>query len=287
MRTTRRRLAELGHQRTPWQRLGRQPVSMLLRMPWPLFLAALASLYLLEVAIFSLIFQLDPGGLTGQAPMGMPASLAFALQNVFIASLSAIEVSSPFCFVFGTLELVVGLLTTAIVTGLVFLRFLQVDAPLRFSRVLCLTARDQGHLLCRFVTDDCSYWLNVSYALFCFVDEEVEPGLVQRRVHSLPLLNATTPQLHRTATLSHRLSPESPIVRLGLEGLRRGHGALMALVAGSDEVTGAPLLQVQHYGLDDLRPDCVFEDLVVEDSRGLRRIDASAIDRIRPIQPAA
>ncbi|MEI7666830.1 MAG: hypothetical protein WCI65_12360 [Synechococcaceae cyanobacterium ELA263] len=79
----------------------------------------------------------------------------------------------------------------------------------------------------------------------------------------------------------------SPIGRLGLVGLRRGHGALLALVAGSDEVTGAPLLQLQHFDLDDLRPDCVFEDLVVEDCRGLRRIEASAIDRIRPIQPAA
>ncbi len=125
----------------------------------------------MEVLIFSLLLQLDPGSLAGQAPIGMPASLAFAMQNIFIASLSAIEVTSPFCFVFGTLELLIGVLTTAIVTGLVFLRLMQVDAPLRFSRVLYLSARDQGLLHCRFVTDDCSYWLNVSYSLFCFVDE--------------------------------------------------------------------------------------------------------------------
>ena len=277
------RLAELGHRRTPWQQLGQRPVAMLLRMPWPLFLLALATIYLLEVLLFALIFQLDAAGLQGQGPMGLPASVAFALQNLFVASLSAIEVSSPFCFLVGALELVVGLITTAVITGLVFLRFLQVDSPLRFSRVICLSHWQGGHLFCRFISRESHHWLNVSYSLFCFIDQEIEPGVMQRRVLPLPLLNEATPQLHRTATLCHRLSPDSPLVQLGWEGLSQGNAALMALVEGTDEVSGSPLLQVQHYGLESLRPGHVFRDLVVLDASGRRRVDDRQLDHIQPV----
>jgi hypothetical protein len=32
----------LGHQRSPWTSLWRQPVSMAMRLPWPLFFLAMA-----------------------------------------------------------------------------------------------------------------------------------------------------------------------------------------------------------------------------------------------------
>jgi hypothetical protein len=105
----RRHRLTLGHQRSPWTSLWRQPVSMALRMPWPVF----------------------------------------------------------------------------------FLRFTKVDAPLRFSSNLCLSCSPGGHLSCRFVTGDPTYWLRVSDSMVLFLDEEIEAGVVQRRLHSLPLL-----QLH-------------------------------------------------------------------------------------------
>lgn len=273
----------LGHGRTPWHRLRKQPMAMLLRMPWPVFLATLAVIYAAEVLVFSLLFALDPAGLRGEPPMGLPASLVFAMQNLFVASFSTLEVVSPWSLVIATLELVVGLITTSLVTGLVFLRFTRVEAPLRFSRYLCLTGPPEGHLLCRFLSEDPSHWLNVSYGLFLLVDEAIEPGVIQRRVHPLPLLNGSTPQLHLTATLAHALGPESPLVRLGKEGLEHGKAALIAMVEGTDEVTGKPLLQVQHYALADLRFDHVFADLVREDAGGRRSIDPAALDRLRPL----
>ena len=51
-------------------------------MPRLLFLPALGSVDLVEVLIFSLLLPLDPGGLAGQVPMGMPASLVFAMPSL-------------------------------------------------------------------------------------------------------------------------------------------------------------------------------------------------------------
>ncbi len=273
----------LGHQRSPWTSLWRQPVSMAMRMPWPVFFLAMTLIYLAEVLIFALAFQLDAGHVEADGAMGVPASGIFALQNLFSASFQSARVSSPYTLGLAAAQRIVGILTTAMVTGLFFLRFTQVDSPLRFSRQLCLSVWPDGHLSCRFVTADPSYWLKVTYSMVLFVDEEVEPGVCQRRIHPLPLLNAATPQLHLTAVLSHRLTPDSPLVQLGLDAIARASGAVMVLVEGSDEVTGSSLLQVHHYRLEDILRGRTFADLVSEDGQGRRRVDFGALDRTRPI----
>lgn len=89
------------------------------------------------------------------------------------------------------------------------------------------------------------------------MDEEIEPGVVQRRLHSLPLLNSSTLQLNVTAGLSHVLSGESPLVRFGLEAIQRASGAS---------------LEGQ-----------VFADLVSEDANGLRRVNLDALRSTRAI----
>lgn len=273
----------LGHQRSPWTSLWRQPVSMAMRMPWPVFFLAMTLIYLAEVLIFALAFQLDAGHVEADGAMGLPASGIFALQNLFSASFQSARVSSAYTLGLAAAQRIVGILTTAMVTGLFFLRFTQVDSPLRFSRQLCLSGWPGGHLSCRFVTADPSYWLKVSYTMTLFVDEEIEPGLWQRRLHPLPLLNATTPQLHVTAVLTHRLTPESPLVQLGLDAIARASGALMVLVEGSDEVTGSSLLQVHLYRIEDILQGRTFADLVSIDSRGRRLVTLEALDRTVPI----
>ncbi len=256
---------------------------MAMRMPWPVFFLAMTLIYLAEVLLFAVAFQLDSGHLEADGAMGVPASGIFALQNLFSASFQSARVNSLYTLGLAAGQRIVGILTTAMVTGLFFLRFTQVDSPLRFSRQLCLSSWPDGHLSCRFVTADPSYWLKVSYAMVLFVDEEIEPGLWQRRVHPLQLLNAATPQLHLTAVLSHPLTPESPVVQLGLEAIARASGALMVLVEGTDEVTGSSLLQVHHYRMEDIREGRKFADLVSVDSRGRRLVDVEALDRTQPM----
>lgn len=280
---SRRRRLSLGHQRSPWSSLWRQPVSMALRMPWPVFFLAMTSLYLVEVVIFALAFQLDGSHLEGDGTMGLSSSVVFSLQNLFSASFQSAKVTSIYTLALAALQRIAGLLTNAMVTGLFFLRFTKVDAPLRFSRNLCLSFWPGGHLSCRFVTGDPTYWLRVSYSMVLFMDEEIEPGVVQRRLHSLPLLNSSTPQLHVTAVLSHGLSAESPLVRYGMEAIRRASGAILVLVEGTDDITGSPLLQLHHYRIEDILEGQVFADLVSEDASGQRRVDLDALHRTRAI----
>ncbi len=90
-------------------------------------------LYLAEVAIFALAFQLDGRHLEGEEAMGLPSSVVFSLHNLFSASFQSARVTSIYTLALAALQRIAGLLTNAMVTGLFFLRFTKVDAPLRFS----------------------------------------------------------------------------------------------------------------------------------------------------------
>jgi inward rectifier potassium channel len=257
---------------------------MAMRMPWPVFFLAMTLIYLAEVLFFALAFQLDHRHLEADGAMGLPPSGIFALQNMFSASFQSAKVTSIYALGLAAGQRIVGILTTAMITGLFFLRFTQVDAPLRFSRNMCLSSGPGGYLSCRFVTADPSYWLKVSYSMVLFLDEEIELGVWQRRVQPQPLLNASTPQLHLTAVLSHRLTPDSPLVRSGLEAIRKASGAVMVLVEGTDEVTGGSLLQVHHYRMEDILEGRKFADLVSEDSSGRRLVDFDALHLTQPMR---
>lgn len=65
---------------TPWQELWRQLLAALIRMPWPLFFASMALIYLAEFALFSLILGFDTMHLEGDAPMDIPKPIATASQ---------------------------------------------------------------------------------------------------------------------------------------------------------------------------------------------------------------
>jgi hypothetical protein len=179
------------------------------------------------------------------------------------------------------------LITLSTLTAVVFSRLSSNEAPLVFSRHLCVSSLDRGHLFCRFVTADPSQWLNVSYTLSLIYDDEPEPGLWQRRVVPLATLNSGTPQLSQTATLSHGLDESSPIAQIGLDGLIRRNAVIVPLVEGVDEVTGSGLLQTHLYSVKDILVGYRFADLVSAGKDGRRRVNIQMLNSVHPIQATA
>ncbi len=266
--------------RTPWHLLWNQPISMLVRMPWPLFLGTVVGLFLLEMSLFWLLFRLDATGIDGAESSRLPRAMVYSLQTLLGTSFGSFTPLSTWALSLSAIECLTGILTTAVVTALFLARLLQTEAPLIFSKQLCLSSLPSGNLFCRFVTHDPSSWLNVRYSLSLFLDVELEAGIWQRKIVPLKLLNPETPQLSLTATITHPIDEDSPLRRLSLEQLRHGKALLVYLVEGTDEITGTPLLQIQSYGCDDISIDRKFADLVGVGRKGERRVFLERLDRI-------
>jgi hypothetical protein len=275
-----------GNYLTPWHELWRQPLAAMIRMPWWLFFATMVGIYLFEIAIFALILSLDRTHIVGNAPMGMPKSLAFAVEAFLANSFSGLSPDSAFTYSVAVLNLISGLITLSTLTAVIFSRLSSNEMPLIFSRHLCASSLDSGHLFCRFVTNDRSQWLNVNYTLSLIYDDEPEPGLWQRRIVSLETLNTGTPQLSQTATLTHSLGHSSPITAFGLDSLIQRNAVIMPLVEGIDETTGSGLLQTHLYAIKDMLVGYRYGDLVSTDKNGKRRININKLNNVVAVKEA-
>jgi len=252
---------------------------MLIRMPWPLFLASMVGLFAVQVAFFWLLFHFDEANVSGVEAMELPKSMVYSLQTLLGASFGSFEPSSRYTLAVSAVESLAGILTITVVTALFLARLLQTEAPLIFSRTICVSSlADGGHLFCRFATLDPSSWLNVSYGLSLFLDVEIEPGCWQRKIVPLELVNPGTPQLSLTATITHPIDARSPFRQLKLDELRRAKALLVYLVEGTDEITGTPLLQIHSYGCDAIAVNRRFADLIEIDGDGVRRVRIERLD---------
>jgi inward rectifier potassium channel len=271
------------HRYTPWYQLWRQPLACLIRMPWPLFFLAMGLIYLAELLLFSSILWLDRQHLMGNPPMGLPRSFVFAASAFFANSFNEITPDSPFSYGVGMVDMISGLITLSTLTAVVFARLSRYESPLNFSRHICLSRLEAGgHLMCRFITREPSQWLNVSYSLSLVFDDEIEPGLWQRRIVPLELINPGTPQLSQTATLIHSLAVDSPILWLGLEELQCRNAVIIPLVEGIDESTGSTLLQTHLYRMDDVQRQRRFRELVSTDPNGKRQVHLERLNVLMP-----
>jgi hypothetical protein len=275
----------LTDSRTPWHLLWNQPISMVIRMPWPLFLVTLVGVFLLQVGLFWLLLHLDESSIDGAGPAGLPVPMVYSLQTLLGASFGSFTPNSSYVLAVSALESITGILTITVVTALFLARLLQTEAPLIFGKKLCVSSLADGHLFCRFATYDPSSWLNVRYSLSLFLDVAIEPGIWQRKIVQCKLVNPETPQLSLTATITHPIDAESPFRQHSLDQLRRAKALLVYLVEGTDEITGSPLLQIHSYGCDDIAVDHRFTDLVSIDPKGGRRVFIDRLDEIAPVDP--
>jgi hypothetical protein len=270
------------NQHTPWYELWRQPLAAMIRMPWWLFIATMVGIYISEIIIFGLMLGLDAKHIVGEPPMGIPKPFAFSVEAFLNTGLNGLAPDSQFTYWIAVLDLITGLITLSTLTAVVFSRLSSNETPLIFSRHICISSLDNGHLFCRFATTDRSQWLNVSYTLSLIFDDELEPGLWQRRIVPLVTLNTGTPQLSQAATLTHELDESSPIIRMGLDGLLQRNAVIMPLVEGIDETTGSGLVQTHLYSTKDIMLGYRYGGLVSTDKKGQRRVNMQKLNNIVP-----
>jgi len=143
----------------------------------------------------------------------------------------------------GVVGSLVGLVFTALATGLVFVRFSRVRGRVVFANKVCIgrTAGDT-HLVVRVGNGRSNQIFDAQFrlALIQTVRPEGEPVLY--RSEDLKLVRDNAPNLQRAWNLMHRIDEKSPLFGLTLEQLKAREAELHIAMTGTDETT----LQVVH-----------------------------------------
>ena len=255
-----------------------------LTLTWPRFFAAVTLAFVLLNAAFAGVYSLEPGAIRNAD--GFADRFFFSVQTLGTIGYGVMVPATKWANVVVTVEALVGLLFTALVTGLTFARFARPTARIVFSHKAVIGPRDGvPHLMFRMA----NYRRNrvaeaTLHALLLFTEKTAE-GDVMRRPHPLPLVLSSNYLFTHSWTAMHRIDEKSPFFGEGaMDRLRSGGVEIYLTLTGVDETLAQTIHARVRYTLDDIVQNARFADILRVKPDGTRVIDYEHFHEVEELE---
>ncbi len=209
----------------------------LLRARWSVIVAAITSVFVLINLVFAAAYVWT-GGIENAAPGSFADAFDFSVQTLATIGYGSMHPTSRVANVLVIAESILGVLYTAIATGMVFTKFAVSRARIVFSRAAVITPFDGvPTLMFRIGNDRGDSVLDAQVkVVFTFTSVTAE-GQTFYRLLDLPLVRSEAPVLARSFNIMHAIDDDSPFAGLTAEDLAEKEVELMVAVSGIDETT--------------------------------------------------
>jgi inward rectifier potassium channel len=205
---------------------------------------------------------------------GFLDAFAFSVQTISTIGYGALAPRTGMAHTLVTLESVVGLIGTAIATGLVFTKFAQPRAKVLFSHHM-LVHRRNGKPVVAFRVGNArsNEIIEASVRVSALVPEVTLEGEHMRRLVDLQLQRSTTPMFVMTWTVIHEIDEASPLHGRDEASLRADALRFIVSFTGLD-ATFSQTVHARHiYEHGDVQWGRRFVDIVDNTEDGRLRVD--------------
>jgi inward rectifier potassium channel len=229
----------VGDQRSPL----RDYYHALLRMPWWFTLVSVAVIFLGANALFACGYLLT-GGVAHAAhqPFVFADAFFFSVQTMGTVGYGALYPESRAANVLVVVESLVGVMLTALVTGLVFAKFSRSTARILFSREAVISPMDGvPTLMLRVGNQRGNKIVDAHIKLTMVRNERTAEGRTFYRMLDLKLTRDHILSLQRTWSLLHRIDADSPFFGHSPESIAELEVELQVMITGTDDITMQPV----------------------------------------------
>ena len=273
-----------------WSRV--YPYHALLMMTWPKFLGVVALVYMAVNVVFALAFLMcGPAALNAPPDIGLSNAFLraffFSVETLATIGYGNISPSTVAAHTVVTVEAFIGIVGTALITGLVFARVSRPTAQILFSRTAVIAPyRGVTAFMFRIANARSNEIVELGCkVLFArFVDED---GQSVRRYHSLVLERDRVVFFPLSWTVVHPIDESSPLYGLTDDDLRRSSAEFLILLNGTDETFSQTVHTRSSYAAADVVWDARFVN-VFNRRTGRERltIDVSRLHDIERVEKA-
>lgn len=246
----------------------------LMRGPWWLLIGVLGFCYLMANLGFAALYMMEAGGINDAQDGSFADAFAFSVQTISTIGYGTLSPNSGAVHTLVTFEAMLGLLGTAIATGLVFSKFSRPRAKVMFSSNILVNRRNgRPVLVFRMGNARSNEIIEASVRVATLVPEVTAEGDRMRRLVDLPLLRSTSPMFVMTWTVIHEIDENSPLhgrdhASFVQDGLR-----FIISMTGIDG-TFSQMVHARHiYATQDVKWGHRFVDIVDTTEDGRLRID--------------
>jgi len=239
----------------------------LMNMSWASFISLFVLLFLVLNLIFASLYTLFPGATNGAG--GFVENFFFSVHTLSTVGYGNISPASLPGNLISTAEIFTGMLSLAIMTGLIFSKFSVPKAQIIFSNKLLLTNYNGiPHLMIRVANTRSNRIMNANAGMTLLRKEISPEGISLRRMYNLKLIRDYTPIFSLSLTIMHPIDSSSPLYDISEKELLEHRFGLTASLSGLDETIGQSISATGFYTAEDLIVNKHFMDILETNETG-------------------
>jgi inward rectifier potassium channel len=231
----------------------RDPYYIAVALSWPQFLASLVALYTAINVGFALLYLAQPGAITNARPGSLTDAFFFSLEAASTVGYGEMYPATLFGHVVAGAEILVGMAFTALMTGLLFVRFSRPKARIRYAANAVVASHDgQPTLMIRIGNARPSLISDAGAHLVLLRATPGAGGQGRREVHELHLVRSRLPLFGLTWTLMHEVNSASPLHGYDAPRLVADDVHLVLSIEGRDVTLATTIVDMKAYGPTDI-----------------------------------
>ncbi len=280
-----------GSRRTRLLGLPRRPLSdvyhYLLTVPWPQLMALVVALYVTLNTVFAALFWLGGDCIQNAQPGSFADCFFFSVQTLATIGYGVMAPKTPWSHWLVTVEAFVGMLSVAMVTGLMFSKFSKPTARVEFSKVAIVAPRNGvPTLMFRMANQRANQIVEARIQVAVALTERTLEGETMRRFFDLPMIRSQNILFALSWTAMHAIDEASPLFGHTAASLEATDIEIVVSLIGMDETMSQPVHARFSYIPSEMRWNHRFVDIIRQDARGERVLDLSYFHTTEPLAAA-
>ena len=250
---------------------------------WTRITLLFAALYLLVNVVFALVLWL-PGARVSNAH-GFLDYFWFSVQTLATIGYGTLEPEDTFANAVVTVEAFLGIVFTALATGVFFARFATPSARVMFASVAIIGDHDGKRVLqFRMANARATMIVEATIKVYLSRDETLADGEKFRRIHDLTLRRNVSPTFALSWVAMHIIDEQSPLHGITPANVKDLVANLIVTFQGIDDRLAATVHTRWAYNPEDIVFDRRYTDLINFDPEtGVRYLDFAKFDETEPV----
>ena len=223
----------------------RDPYYLAIGMPTRWFVLVTLLLYLLTNGVFAGLYLLSPGCIANARPNSFSDLFFFSVETLATVGYGNMAPATLYGHVVSSIEILIGMAFTALITGLIFVRFSKPTSKIRFAKHAVVTNYDgKLTLMLRIGNGRIGLLTSAKVQISAMLPEKTPGGHFLRRIHELKLVRAYLPTFPLTWTLMHEIDAHSPLHGYDADSLKAAAARLFVVFEACDHALATSVYEI-------------------------------------------
>ena len=270
-------IGKAGVRRVDW----RDPYYLAVALSWPRFLLLLFGVEAALNVGFAGLYMVHPGSIAGGQPGSFADAVFFSLETLATVGYGEMYPASRYGHLVASSEILVGMMFTAISTGLLFVRVSRPKPCFRFAdRAVVTTHQGRPTLMFRLANGRIGLLYDATARLSVLLTERSAEGQVYRSVTELRLRRAHLPIFALTWTLMHDIDEASPLHGLDAAGMTEAELRFFLTIEARDPALSAMVYDMRGFSAGEICFGMRYADALLTEPDGSPVADLSRLSDV-------